>query len=52
VLGMAVGAIILSVVTSSATGLLLSVDWQFILKGVVTFIAIVAQRFALDRRKG
>jgi len=52
VLGMAVGTIILSVVTSSATGLLLSVDWQFILKGAVTFIAILAQRFALDRRKG
>jgi ribose transport system permease protein len=52
VLGMFVGAIILSVVTASATGHLLSPDWQFILKGVVTFIAIVAQRFALDRRKG
>ena len=52
VLGMFVGAVILSVVTSSATGLLLSPDWQFTIKGVVTFIAIVAQRFALDRRKG
>jgi ribose transport system permease protein len=52
VLGMFVGAVILSVVTSSATGLLLSPDWQFTLKGVVTFIAILAQRFALDRRKG
>jgi len=51
VLGMAVGTIILAVVTSSATGLLLSVDWQFILKGAVTFMAILAQRFALDRRK-
>jgi ribose/xylose/arabinose/galactoside ABC-type transport system permease subunit len=29
VLGMLVGALILSVVTSSATGLLLSPDWQF-----------------------
>ncbi len=52
VLGMAVGTIILAVVTSSATGLLLSVDWQFILKGAVTFIAIVTQRYALDKRKG
>jgi ribose/xylose/arabinose/galactoside ABC-type transport system permease subunit len=52
VLGMLVGALILSVVTSSATGLLLSPDWQFTLKGIVTFIAIVAQRYALDKRKG
>jgi ribose transport system permease protein len=52
VLGMFVGAIILSVVTSAATGLLLSPDWQFTLKGIVTFIAILAQRFAMDRRKG
>ncbi len=52
VLGMFVGAVILSVVTSSATGLLLSPDWQFTLKGIVTFVAILAQRFALDRRKG
>jgi ribose/xylose/arabinose/galactoside ABC-type transport system permease subunit len=52
VLGMFVGAIILSVVTSSATGLLLSPDWQFTLKGIVTFIAILAQRYALDKRKG
>lgn len=51
VLGMFLGAIILSVVTSSATGLLLSPDWQFTLKGLVTFIAILAQRFALDKRK-
>ena len=52
VLGMFVGAIILAVVTSSATGLLLSPDWQFTLKGIVTFLAILAQRFALDKRKG
>ena len=52
VMGMFVGAIILAVVTSSATGLLLSPDWQFTLKGIVTFIAILAQRFALDKRKG
>lgn len=51
VLGMFVGAVILSVVTSAATGLLLSPDWQFTLKGIVTFLAIMAQRFALDKRK-
>jgi ribose transport system permease protein len=50
VLGMFVGAIILSVVTTAATGLLLSPDWQFTLKATVTFIAILAQRYALDRR--
>jgi ribose/xylose/arabinose/galactoside ABC-type transport system permease subunit len=52
VLGMFVGAVILSVVTTAATGLLLSPDWQFTIKGVVTFVAILAQRFALDKRKG
>ncbi len=52
VLGMFVGAIILSVVTSAATGMLLSPDWQFTLKAIVTFIAILAQRYALDKRKG
>ena len=51
VLGMFVGAIILSVVTSAATGMLLSPDWQFTLKAIVTFIAILTQRFALDKRK-
>lgn len=50
VLGMFVGAILLSVMTTAATGLLLSPDWQFTLKAVVTFIAILAQRWALDRR--
>jgi ribose/xylose/arabinose/galactoside ABC-type transport system permease subunit len=52
VLGMFLGAIILAVVTSSATGLLLSPDWQFTLKAIVTFLAILAQRYALDKRKG
>lgn len=52
VLGTVVGALILSVVTSAATGLLLSPDWQFLLKGIVTFLAILAQRYALDKRKG
>ncbi|MEO8354506.1 MAG: ABC transporter permease [Chloroflexota bacterium] len=51
VLGMFVGAIILSVVTSAATGMLLSPDWQFTLKATVTFIAILAQRFALEKRR-
>ena len=52
VAGMFVGAIILAVVKSSATGLLLSPNWQFTLKGIVTFIAIIAQRYALDKRRG
>jgi ribose transport system permease protein len=52
VLGMFVGGVILSVVTSAATGLLLSPDWQFTLKAIVTFIAILAQRYALDKRNG
>lgn len=51
VLGMFVGAVILSAVTTASTGLLLSPDWQFILKGAVTFFAILAQRYALERRK-
>jgi ribose transport system permease protein len=50
--GMFVGAIILAVMKSSATGLLLSPNWQFTLKGIVTFIAIIAQRYALDKRRG
>jgi ribose transport system permease protein len=52
VLGMFVGALILSVVTTAATGLLLQPGWQWTLKAIVTFCAILAQRFALDRRKG
>ena len=52
VLGMFVGSLILSVVTSAATGLLLSPDWQFTLKGIVVFLAVLAQRYALDKRKG
>jgi ribose/xylose/arabinose/galactoside ABC-type transport system permease subunit len=50
VLGMFVGALILSVVTSAATGLLLSPDWQFTLKAVAVFIAILAQSYFLGRR--
>lgn len=52
VLGMFVGALILSVVTSAATGMLLSPDWQFTLKAIAVFIAILAQGYFLSRRKG
>ena len=52
VLGMFVGALILSVITSAATGLLLSPDWQYTLKAVAVFIAILAQSYFLRRRKG
>jgi ribose/xylose/arabinose/galactoside ABC-type transport system permease subunit len=52
VLGMFVGALILSVVTTAATGLLLSPDWQFTLKAIAVFIAIVSQSYFLSRRKG
>ncbi|RPI87606.1 MAG: ABC transporter permease [Chloroflexi bacterium] len=52
VLGMFVGALILSVVTSAATGLLLSPDWQFTLKAIAVFIAILSQGYFLSRRKG
>jgi ribose transport system permease protein len=50
VLGMFVGTLILAVVTSAATGLLLSPDWQFILKAVAVFIAILTQGYALKKR--
>ena len=46
------GALILSVVTSAATGLLLSPKWQFTLKAIAVFIAILAQSYALGRRRG
>jgi ribose transport system permease protein len=51
VIGTVVGALVLGVVTSAATGLLLSPEWQFLLKGIVAFLAILAQRYMLDRRK-
>ncbi|MCL1894940.1 MAG: ABC transporter permease [Clostridiales bacterium] len=51
IIGTVIGALIISVVTSTATGLLLSPEWQFIIKGVATFIAILAQRFALNNRR-
>lgn len=50
VLGMVIGALILGVVSSAAYGLLLRPEWQFILKAIVTFLAIIAQRYLLDRR--
>jgi ribose/xylose/arabinose/galactoside ABC-type transport system permease subunit len=50
VLGMFFGALTLAVVTSAATGLLLSPDYQFILKAAAVFIAIVTQTWALARR--
>ena len=52
VLGMFVGALILSTVQSAATGLLLSPDWQFTLKAVAVFLAILAQSYVLKRRQG
>ena len=50
VAGTVVGALIIGVIASAATSLLLRPEWQFILKGVVTFLAIMAQRYALNRR--
>ena len=50
VIGMFFGAIILAVVTSAATGLTLSPDWQFILRAVAVFLAITAQTWALSLR--
>ncbi len=50
VLGMVIGTLILGVVSSAAYGLLLRPEWQFILKAVVTFLAIIAQRYLLDQR--
>jgi ribose transport system permease protein len=50
VIGMFFGALILAVVTTAATGMVLSPDWQFILKAVAVFLAIVTQTWALARR--
>ncbi len=50
VIGMVFGALILAVVTSAATGMVLSPDWQFILKAIAVFLAIVTQTWALARR--
>ncbi len=51
VLGTVVGALILAVVNSFVNGMLWPPDLQYIFKGIVAFLAIVAQRFALDIRK-
>jgi len=50
VIGMFFGAIILAIVTSAATGLVLSPDWQYILKAIAVFLAIVTQTWALALR--
>ncbi len=50
VVGTVIGAFIIAVITSASTGMLLRPEWQYILKGVVTFLAILAQRYALDKR--
>ncbi len=50
-LGTVVGAFILGILSTSLNMLGLSPDIQTIVKGVVTLIAILAQRFALDHRK-
>jgi len=50
VMGMFFGALILAVVTSAATGMVLSPDWQFVLKAVAVFLAIVIQTWAVARR--
>ena len=50
VVGMFFGAVILAIVTSAATGLVLSPDWQYILKAIAVFLAIMTQTWALARR--
>jgi ribose transport system permease protein len=50
VVGMFFGAIILAIVTSAATGMVLSPDWQFTLKAITVFLAIMTQTWALARR--
>ena len=50
VIGMFFGAIVLATVTSAATGLVLSPDWQFTLKAIAVFLAIMVQTWALARR--
>ena len=49
VIGMFFGALILGV-TTTATGMVLSPDWQFILKAVAVFLAIITQTRALAFR--
>ncbi len=50
VIGMFFGALILGVVTTAATGLVLSPDWQFTLKAIAVFLAVTTQTWALARR--
>ena len=50
VVGMFFGAIILAIVISAATGMVLSPDWQFTLKAITVFLAIMTQTWALARR--
>lgn len=50
VIGMFFGALILAVVTSAATGLVLSPDWQYTLRAIAVFLAIMTQTWALTRR--
>ncbi len=50
VIGMFFGAIVLATVTSATTCLVLSPDWQYTLKAIAVFLAIVAQSWALARR--
>ncbi len=51
VVGAFIGAMLFSMVTNASGGLLLSPGWMYVLKGGVTFFAIIAQRIALDKRK-
>jgi len=50
VVGMFFGALSLAIVTSAATGLTLSPDWQFILKAIAVFLAIMTQTWARAQR--
>ena len=51
VIGAFIGAMLFSMVTNASGGLLLSPGWMYVLKGSVTFFAIIAQRIALDKRR-
>lgn len=51
VIGAFIGAMLFSMVTNASGGLLLSPGWMYVLKGGVTFFAIIAQRIALDKRR-
>ena len=51
VIGAFIGAMLFSMVTNISGGLLLSPGWMYVLKGGVTFFAIIAQRIALDKRR-